>query len=356
MPGATVTPLPRLGQPRRPESCGTVPGVAQFTPLQSHEIAAIANAYGLGAVRTWRGITAGTVNSNFAIETDAGRYFLRVNEGKTHSDVEWEARLLGALDAAAVPIVPVRKTTTSASALPWQCGATIKYLSLFDWTDGVHLAPEQMHVHAVTALGAALAHMHQATVPLVSALGRGNRYDFAEIAQRASHIAALADPELAAANALIASELRLIDAHRGTSTQAIIHGDLFRDNVLWQGPSLRALLDFEQASTGAIAYDIAVCLHDWCWQHGQVEWSLVAALLHGYLGVRALVAGDLAVLPWELRFAAVRFTVTRITDVYLAKQNNPEKDFRAFLARADFWRSADAIERLLQLTNSMVTR
>ena len=330
--------------------------MAQFTPLQSHEIAAIAAAYGLGDVRGWRGIAAGTVNSNFALETDAGPFFLRINEGKTRHDVEWEAELLSALRAANVSIVPVRTTLANAVTLPWQCGETVKYLSLFEWTEGVHLAAADVDPHAAEALGAALAQMHHATTPLVATLGRGNRYDFAEISRRASGFADVNDPQLTAANALIASELPLLKPHLGAATQAIIHGDLFRDNVLWQGPTLRALLDFEQASTGSIAYDLAVCIHDWCWRQGYVDWALVAALLHGYHRVHGLNAADLVALPWELRFAAVRFTVTRITDVYLAKQNNPEKDFRAFLARAEYWRSADAIERLLQLTNSMVTR
>jgi hypothetical protein len=39
-----------------------------------------------------------------------------------------------------------------------------------------------------------------------------------------------------------------------------------------------------------------------------------------------------------VRAAAARFTITRITDVYLARVANPDKDFRAFLARVDAWR------------------
>ena len=33
----------------------------------------------------------------------------------------------------------------------------------------------------------------------------------------------------------------------------------------------------------------------------------------------------------------MRFTITRITDVYLAEVDNPDKDFRAFMARCDTW-------------------
>ncbi|MEO7093626.1 MAG: hypothetical protein ABI175_10275, partial [Polyangiales bacterium] len=53
---------------------------------------------------------------------------------------------------------------------------------------------------------------------------------------------------------------------------------------------------------------------------------------------RRLPAADREALPIEVRAAATRFTITRITDVYLARLPNPEKDFRAFLARVEAWR------------------
>jgi hypothetical protein len=54
--------------------------------------------------------------------------------------------------------------------------------------------------------------------------------------------------------------------------------------------------------------------------------------------VRPLTDADRAALLIEVRAAAARFTITRITDVYLARVDNPEKDFRAFLARCEAWR------------------
>src|SRR5262245_64287269 len=108
----------------------------------------------------------------------------------------------------------------------------------------------------------------------------------------------------------------------------MIHGDLFRDNVMWEGGEVVAILDFEQASGGSLAYDLAVCINDWCWTDApRIE--LAAALLEGYRAVRPLPPPDRAALPIEVRFAAARFTITRVTDVYLARMKNPEKDFRA---------------------------
>ena len=124
---------------------------------------------------------------------------------------------------------------------------------------------------------------------------------------------------------------------RAAATHGIIHGDLFRDNVLWAGPQIAAILDFEQASGGSLAYDLAVCINDWCWDGGP-RIDLAAALVAGYQRVRPLTDADREALPVELRAAAARFTITRITDVYLARVANPEKDFRAFLARCEAWR------------------
>ena len=140
---------------------------------------------------------------------------------------------------------------------------------------------------------------------------------------------------------MLGDELRLATEaapKRRRATTGMIHGDLFRDNVLWGADGeVTALLDFEQASGGSLAYDLAVCINDWCWMDAP-RIDLAAALLHGYDAVRPLPECDRVALPIEIRAAAARFTITRITDVYLARVPNPEKDFRAFLARVNAWR------------------
>ncbi|HLL23157.1 MAG TPA: phosphotransferase, partial [Kofleriaceae bacterium] len=168
----------------------------------------------------------------------------------------------------------------------------------------------------------------------------GSIYDHDHLVARYRRFADTIDPALARAIEVIADELAYLSRGRGLrrrATTGIIHGDLFRDNVLWQGDRLVAILDFEQASGGSLAYDLAVCINDWCWL-GAPRFDLVQALLAGYQTRRPLTDGDRAALPVEVRAAAMRFTITRITDVYLARVVNPEKDFRAFLARCEAWR------------------
>jgi homoserine kinase type II len=324
--------------------------VGTFTVLGESELGELAEAFNLGTIASSRTIAAGTINSNFELTTERGRFFLRVNEGKAEADVAWESRLVGALAAAGVitppplpardgrPYAPLGSTRVSESGAG---PAATKWVSVFPWRDGAHLAAEMITPAIASTFGGALGDLHRAALELPAAWRRGSIYDHDHLVARFQRFERVHDPVLGDAKRILGEELTIAaDAAsiRRRATHGIIHGDLFRDNVLWQDGRITAILDFEQASGGSLAYDLAVCINDWCWSSGQPRVELARALIEGYERVRPLTDGDRAALPYEIRAAATRFTITRITDVYLARVTNPEKDFRAFLARVEAWR------------------
>jgi homoserine kinase type II len=313
-------------------------GVALFTGLGDAELAELADAFELGALRSGRAIPAGTINSNFEVVTARGRWFLRVNEGKALADVAWEAELVAALAARGVAAPPpvIARDGQPFAAL----AGTDKWVSVFPWRTGRHLAAEEVSLDIAGEVGGALAALHRIGLTLPPQWRRRSIYDHAHLEARFAQVSASRDPELARAIGVLRAELAAASAAasvRAAATHGIIHGDLFRDNVLWRDGELVAILDFEQASGGSLAYDLAVCINDWCWT-GEVRLDLAAALVAGYQRVLPLSAADRDALTVELPAAAARFTITRITDVYLANVANPDKDFRAFLARCDAWR------------------
>jgi homoserine kinase type II len=311
--------------------------VALFTRLDEHELADLACAFELGAVRGVQPIAAGTINSNFAVQTERGTWFVRINEGKAEADVAWEAQLVAALAAGGVTTPPPLVARDGRPYAPLAGGA--KWVSAFPWCAGRHLGPGEVTADAAARFGAELARLHRVGLDLPAAWRRRSIYDHAHLVARYERFAASPDPELARAIAVIGRGLAAAAAAtpvRDAATHGMIHGDLFRDNVLWDAGRVVAILDFEQASGGSFAYDLAVCINDWCWDGG-FRRDAAAALVAGYQGVRPLPAADREALLIELPAAAIRFTITRITDVYLARVVNPDKDFRAFLARCDAW-------------------
>ena len=79
-----------------------------------------------------------------------------------------------------------------------------------------------------------------------------------------------------------------------------------------------------------------MCLCAWCFADG-FEPARLRAMAEGYQAVRPLAPAERELLYTEARAAAMRFTVTRITDVHLDAEATPvvrqAKDFRRYHAR-----------------------
>src|SRR3569623_1692914 len=286
--------------------------VAQFRSLTASDVREILNSFGLApdAYRGHAPIAAGTVNTNVRVETSAGLRFLRINEGKTEDDVAREAAIVAVVAARGVPTPAPARTTAGAPFAIWRG----QFVSQFPWSPGRTLTRGDMTPDHARQAGAALAMLLRAGERFPD--HRPGRYEPDEIDRRLAHISAAAgaDPTLASAVATMQPELASLARERRPDVPlGLIHGDLFIDNVLYDGAVLSSLLDFEQASCG----------------RDDFRPEVGRALLAGYVAERPPAAAEREAFGAELRFAASRFAVTRITDVCLKRPAGaaPGEDF-----------------------------
>jgi len=118
--------------------------------------------------------------------------------------------------------------------------------------------------------------------------------------------------------------------------KGIIHGDLFPDNVKFKGHRIVAVIDFEAACRGKFIYDLATAVNALCFLRGRYQIDRFESLISGYESQRPLSLPEWDSFPNELRFSALRFTVTRIKDFYLCRVDEGQrfyKDFREFFDR-----------------------
>jgi homoserine kinase type II len=316
--------------------------MAIFTRLDPDDLAAIARLYGLGRVERVEGLEVGTVNTNYLVRAGGRELFLRVNEGKDEDEVRYEAELVAYLAARGVETPPILRTLHGE---PF-ARRRDRFVTLFPLVEGVHRSGDALAAEDLAGVGAALARLHLAGQGFP--LRRESRYSFRRIVERWRGIPAQSDGALARGLADVDAELAWLEARaaqRAALPGGVIHGDLFPDNVLLDpaGPGLRALLDFEQAADGTFAYDLAVTLCAWSWGDGAFRAPLVRALVEGYRSVRLLSDAEVALLWIEARAAAVRFTVTRVTDVELnpalGDDRRAAKSWRRFHARLEALRA-----------------
>lgn len=308
--------------------------------LVGDEMALVAVEFSLGDVVFFESLRAGTINSNHSLETTSGRYLVRINVGKAESDVVHEAALVTHLRASGVS-TPDFVRSASRTPYGWIAGEIV---SVLPWVEGHHADSFSITPIHCSALGRALAQIHQSSETLDSSLQVSSRYSADDLRSRLEQISRCGDAQIEKLHPRLRRDFEELEKQRSTIPlrgQGLIHGDLFPDNVLFgDREEVVALLDFEQACWGGFARDLAVAVNACCFSSG-FEDDRANALIDAYNEVMVLPPTEEFLL--ELRRSALRFTLTRITDVHLAGRNDLNKDFQRFLMRLDHWQSAGAM-------------
>src|SRR6478609_1392627 len=303
--------------------------MALLTELTLSAATPLAKLFNL-ELRAIEPLTAGSVNSNFRLTDAAGRiYFARLYEEQDAAGAAREHAVVAALDDAGVPVVRGLRQADGSSLADFEG----KAFAVFPWVDGESLCQASVTPQRCIDLGAALARVHLCS-PRAPALP-GGRFRIPDLRERLARVEGAGRASLLPAVRTIRERLDYYEERREKNLeQGICHGDLFRDNVLWQGPKLRALLDFESVCQNNFAYDLMVTALAWCYGSA-FELGLVQALFDGYRSVRPLPAAEVAALRSEGAIACLRFASTRLTDFSLRVPEGtpPVREFGRFLAR-----------------------
>ncbi len=312
--------------------------MAILTALRPEEIERVARAFAIDVAEA-KGVLAGSVNTSFTIVDGRGRRFwLRVYEEQDHTGASREARLLSRLAAAGISTpapLPLAAGATGEGDGRFVAAVRDKPVCLFPFVEGKHRCQASVTAEDVALVGRELARVHRVGEALEGAAGltAASRFSLADLRTRLVNLPALLPPDVAVAAALLSSGLDELASHESAAEPLpLIHGDLFRDNVLFTKDGV-TLLDFESASIGSAAFDLMVTLLSWCFGD-DLNNDLCRALLAGYQAERPLPDTEIADLAYQGRAACVRFATTRITDYELRPRGvGVYKDYRRFLAR-----------------------
>ena len=297
--------------------------MAVFTEVSATEAAALALRLGAGQLQSLTGIPAGIENTNYFVSTDQGDWVLTLFERLPAPQLPYYLGLMQHLARRGLP-VPEPRADASGQILHQVSG---KPAALVSRLQGRHqLAPD---LHHCAQLGRVLAQMHLAVADfaLKQPNLRGLNWWLAMAPQLMPH---LGHPQ----RQLLASELAFQQQLAASPSYAAlprgaVHADLFCDNVLFDASStlppghekLTGCFDFYFAGTDRFAYDLAVCLNDWCLNadDASLDPARARALVQAYEQVRPLAGAEHRLLPALLRAAALRFWISRLADWHLPR-------------------------------------
>lgn len=124
--------------------------------------------------------------------------------------------------------------------------------------------------------------------------------------------------------------------------QGIIHGDFFKDNVLFEDEKVSGVIDFYYAGWAPFIYDLAIAINDWAREQkcGVIDEVKETALISGYLSLRPLSATEFNYLSVAKKMAALRFWLSRLLDIYFPQSGvlTYQKDPQVFYHLLRFYR------------------
>jgi homoserine kinase type II len=282
--------------------------MAVYTDLTDEDLGALLELYDLGRPLALKGIAEGVENSNFLLETEAGRFFLTIYEKRVaRADLPFFIGLMEHLAAAGFP-APRPLRLRSGGFLGETRG---KPAAIVTFLTGV--SPRRPNAAQCRAIGATLGRLHADLADFT--MTRTNALGPAAWGPLVAPRLALAETLRPGLAAQIEADLALVSDWRSGLPHGTIHADLFPDNALFLGDAVSGVIDFYFACTDALAYDLAVCLNSWCFEQGsQFNLTKGQALIAGYESVRPLTVEERRALPALARGAAMRFFATRLAD------------------------------------------
>jgi homoserine kinase type II len=306
--------------------------MAVYTVLNKREIGEIIATYGLPKATSVREIRQGSVNTHYFVETAKGKFVVKIDEVKSEIDVKREQDLLVFLRKHGFPCPVPLADRNNRHYRDW--GG--KSLSVYRHIDGRFIDPEDVSLAQLENIGRVLADLH--LFGKAYKKGIENRFGFDRVAEIYLDVRGRLPHYFKKITRTLDDEIEYLHHYlEGKLPKGIIHGDLFADNLMFKGEKVVGVLDFEAACRGKFVFDLATAVNSLCFETGPgYSIKRFEALIGGYEALRTLSLAEWDAFPNELRFAAFRFTVTRLRDFFLNpvdERQRINKDFQDFYDR-----------------------
>jgi homoserine kinase type II len=278
-----------------------------FTTLTLQEVQDWLQDFSIGKITALEGIAAGITNTNYFVVTESSRYVLTIFEANTIDELPYFVDLMTHLATHDIPC---------PAPIADKHGVALRVIKdkpalLVSCLKGRDVA--QPNEAQCAQVGEVLAQIHLAgdSFKQVSnnqrdAVWRSNTA--AKVMEKLSN----ADQSLLKQVLAFQDKLDLTTLPKG-----VIHGDLFRDNVLFDGHQLGGFIDFYYACHDVLAYDVAIAVNDWCLtETGEFDEARLNAFMQAYTAVRPFEEAEKQAWQGLLCIAALRFWLSRLYDFH----------------------------------------
>ena len=281
-----------------------------YTSVNIKELKIWLQDYAFDDLTDYQGIKSGITNTNYFLMTAHDRFVLTLFEKNTIEDLPYFVDLMShlATNSFLCPKPILKKNGIALSILKNKPALIVTCLKGKEVTN-----PEVNHCKAV---GKSLAELHVKSANFVAQ--HQNTRDLSWIKKTAETLFnELPQDE----SKLLREEILYQEKQNYKLPKSTIHGDLFKDNVLFLNDEVSGFIDFYYACTDYLILDVAIAVNDWCVNSdGSFDEARLNAFLDAYKKIRSFNDNEDRAWNDVLRLASLRFWVSRLNDFYHAEE------------------------------------
>ncbi len=281
-----------------------------YTSVNIKELKIWLQDYAFDDLTDYQGIKSGITNTNYFLMTAHDRFVLTLFEKNTIEDLPYFVDLMShlATHSFLCPKPILKKNGIALSILKNKPALIVTCLKGKEVTN-----PEVNHCKAV---GKSLAELHVKSANFEAQ--HQNTRDLSWIKKTAETLFnELPQDE----SKLLREEILYQEKQNYKLPKSTIHGDLFKDNVLFLNDEVSGFIDFYYACTDYLILDVAIAVNDWCVNSdGSFDESRLNAFLDAYKKIRSFNDNEDRAWNDVLRLASLRFWVSRLNDFYHAEE------------------------------------
>tara|TARA_X000000368_G_scaffold270868_1_gene214748 strand:- start:248 stop:1198 length:951 start_codon:yes stop_codon:yes gene_type:complete len=283
--------------------------MAIFTKLEKKDIEEFLNDYSIGNLLSYEGIVEGIENTNYKITTSSQTYILTIFEKRVNvNDLPFFMNLQKNLVMHGFDC-PLPIENNRGSAINNIKNKSAAIISFLNGNQLKKILP--IHCKEVGAMIARLTNITKS-----SKFKRSNSLnlsDWEKIFKKCKKCN----------NKLYKEYFEILDKEfiflknkwPSNLPKAIIHGDLFQDNIFFIKDKISGVIDFYFSCEDFIAYEIALAVNAWCFdKNGEIKTNHYFSLIEGFNSHASLSNDEMNALNILFRGAAVRIIVTRLHD------------------------------------------
>lgn len=262
----------------------------QYLKLKEKDILEISRKYNLTQIG-YESMEESGGNTNYLVRTAQNQYVLTIFEIE-HIRVANLSRLLYLLEEFDFPTTRIQKLANGDVITSYQG----KPVLLKPYIVGQVV--ENMDENMVSQVGTAMASLHE--IPNPYYLPGQHSYGletFPRVMDKGIN--------LEYENWLAQRYDFLMQTIPSGLPRGLIHGDVFYDNVLFDGKKFKAIIDFEDACQYYKVFDLGMAVVGLCTEESKVRLPKVRSLVNGYQKIRVLERAEKEILQLFVGYAAI---------------------------------------------------